>query len=586
MEIYKDLNSKALKEFESLLSTHQKSEGILKEGTVLKGKITKVTSKHVFLHLPSSKSEAILNISELKELGLEEKIKLNEEIECYIENVEDREGNLKVSASRAVKLKGWEKILEKFEKKEPISGIVHSRVKGGVVVQEIESKSLLFCPSSQLDLVPTKDISHLQKTPLQFLILRVDKSRGNALCSRREILNSKLKESKEIILKKYNVGDRVTGRCKNISNFGIFFEVNGEIDVLCHLSDVAWSRIDSAHDFININDERELLIIAKDESKMQLSTSIKRLTPDPFLNISKYELNKPYPCRIVKILEWGMFCELPEPGLTALLHSSQCDHLKKNPNLKKKYSVGQEIMCHIIDINTELRRVSLSHKATKISPFEELKNKIGTNFDATVVSKNDFSLLVKLSKDIEPLSFVHKNDLSHSFDSDSDLEKYKVSDNITVKLVEVDASKGSVRSSRKALEKDPFDFFKDRNLKVNDVLTCEIISSNNQTGITVKPEGYKGPPILIKKNQIAINIQDARASRFVGGIGERIDVAIKEYSYSKKKISLSIKLLEEIQKKEALKKYGSDESSGKQLPFSTLDKSIKEAKDKKKGKKE
>ena len=183
MEIYKDLNSKALKEFESLLSTHQKSEGILKEGTVLKGKITKVTSKHVFLHLPSSKSEAILDISELKELGLEEKIKLNEEIECYIENVEDREGNLKVSASRAVKLKGWEKILEKFEKKEPISGIVHSRVKGGVVIQEIESKALLFCPSSQLDLVPTK-IYLIYKNPPTVLI-RVDKSRGNALLQQK-----------------------------------------------------------------------------------------------------------------------------------------------------------------------------------------------------------------------------------------------------------------------------------------------------------------------------------------------------------------------------------------------------------------
>jgi len=564
MEIYKSLDNAALKEFENLLNNHHKSSGTLKEGKILKGKVTKINSKHLFLHLENSKSEPILEINELKQLGLEDKIKIGEEIECYVENVEDKEGNIQVSASRALKLKGWEMICEKYEKKEPILGKIQNKVKGGVVIEEVESKSLLFCPGSQLDLMPLKDISHLQKEPQKFLVIKIDKIRGNALCSRKEVLNSKKKESKEKILKKYNVGDKVIGRVKSWSSFGIFFEVNGEIDTLCHLAECSWARLNSADELFNVGDEQELIIIGKDETKQQLSTSIKRLTPDPFDQISNYQLNKPYKVKIMKIMDWGIFCEL-QPGLSCLLHASELSHVKRNPNPKKTYSVGEEILCCITSIDKEQKRISLSHKSTLKNPFEELENKIGTKFDGTITNKNDFSLLIKLSKDIEPEAFVHCNDLSYSSDSEEELKKYKIGDKITVQLVEVDKLKGKIRASKKVLEKDPFDFFKDKNLKTNDILTVQIISTD-QKSLLVKPEG-SDLKISIKKSNIAINVADQRTSRW--NVGDRTDCAISELSFEKRKCSLSIKLMEEINNKMVMDKYGS-EASGKNLPFTNL----------------
>ena len=267
-------------------------------------------------------------------------------------------------------------------------------------------------------------------------------------------------------------------------------------------------------------------------------------------------------------MDFGAFCEL-EPGLSTLLHSSELSWTKKNLSAKKMFKVGDEIECVITEIDKQKRRVAISHRLTKENPFETFEKKypVDTIVQGEVVNKNEYSLFVKI-EDLEIDAFLHCNDLTYLNNGEEELEKYKKGDKIKVKVLEIKSTEQKVRVGLRQTQADPFNFFKDK--KVNQTITVKIISADNK-GLIVRPEGCE-MDFLIKKSQIAINAADARPSRFTGG--ERIDCAISDIDINKRKVNLSIKLLEEIEKKEALEKYGA-EGSGKNLPFSSLSEDLK-----------
>ena len=574
MEIFKTVKTEASKEFEKLLDTQFSKTQSLVEGKIIEGVITKITEKFVFLDC-GLKSEPILDINELKTIGLENKIIIGGKIPVLLERLEDRNGEIVVSASKAQKIKGWDILVEAFEKNEPIIGKITSKCKGGVIVEHLDTGSLMFCPGSQISDTPLKDISHLMNEPQKFALIKMDKVRGNACVSRRQIISSNKKEDKAKIIEKYKVGDIIKNAIvKGYSSFGCFFNVNNEIDCLVHLQEISYSRVNHPEEIFTIGDKHDLLVISVDKEKLQVGCSIKQLSPDPFEKITNYELNKKYEVKVIKLMDFGAFCEL-EPGLTTLLHSSEISWTRKNVSPKKAFKVGDKIMCVITEIDKEKRRIAISHKLTIDNPLKVLsdKNPVGSIIEGSVSSSNDYALYIKLNGyDID--AFLHCNDLSYTKDPETELKNYKVGDKIKVKVLEIKEDQQKVRVGLKQTQKDPFDYFKDK--KINDAITVKIISSDSK-GLVVQPEGCE-MNVLIKKSQIAVNASDARPSRFVGG--ERIDSAIAELNFEKRKVSLSIKLLEEIQKKEALDKYGA-EGSGKNLPFSTLSDKLKK-KDKEK----
>ena len=573
MELFKDLNTPQSKEFEQLLN-NQLSKTKIEEGKIIDGKINKITEKFVFLFVEGLKSEPVLDINELKSMGLAEKIKIGETIPVLLERIEDKNGEVVVSASKAQKIKGWDKLVEAYEKNEPIMGRIQSKCKGGCIVEHIETGSLMFLPGSQISDKPLKDISHLMNEPQKFALIKLDKARGNACVSRKEIISSFKKEDKAKIVEKYKVGDIIkNAEVKGYSSFGCFFNVNGELDVLVHLQEISYSRVNHPDEVFNIGEKHDLKVISVDKEKLQVGCSVKQLSPDPFEHIDNYELNKVYKVKIIKLMDFGAFAEL-EPGLTTLLHSSELSWTKKNLSVKKMFKVGDEIDCVITEIDKDKRRVAISHRLTKENPFNvfEKKYPVGSIVEGEVVNKNEYSLFVKI-KDIDIDAFLHCNDLTYLNNGEEELEKYKKNDKIKVKVLEIKASEQKVRVGLRQTKPDPFEFFKDKNL--NQTITVKIISADNK-GLIVRPEGCE-MDFLIKKSQIAINAADARPSRFTGG--ERIDCAIQELDLKKRKVNLSIKLLEEIEKKEALEKYGS-EGSGKNLPFSSLSEDLKKKKSK------
>ncbi len=574
MEIYKDLSHPATLEFEKLLNT-QLSKIQIEEGKIIEGKINKITEKFVFLFIEGLKSEPVLDINELKSMGMSEKIKVGETIPVLLEKIEDKNGEILVSASKAQKIKGWDKLVEAYEKNEPVMGKITSKCKGGAIVEHIDTGSLMFLPGSQISDKPLKDISHLMNEPQKFALIKLDKIRGNACVSRREIISSFKKEDKAKIIEKYNVGDIIKGaEVKGYSTFGCFFNVNGELDVLVHLQEISYSRVNHPDEVFNIGEKHDLKVISVDKEKLQVGCSVKQLSPDPFEHIENYELNKIYNVKVVKLMDFGAFCEL-EPGLTTLLHSSELSWNKKNAIAKKMFKVGDEISCVITEIDKEKRRVAISHRLAQENPFEvfEKKYPINTIVEGEVVNKNEYSLFVKI-KDLEIDAFLHCNDLTYSNNGEEELSKYKKGDSIKVKVLEIKTLEQKIRVGLKQTQPDPFEWFKDKSK--NQTITVKVISTDNK-GLTVRPEGCE-MDLQIKKSAIAINAADSRPSRWTGG--ELLDCAIADLDLNKRKVVLSIKLLEEIDKKEALKKYGA-EGSGKNLPFSSLSEDLKKKEEEK-----
>jgi len=576
MEIYNDLSSTASKEFEALLNS-QLSKTKIEEGKIIEGKINKITDKFVFLFIDGLKSEPVLDINELKSMGLLEKVKLGETISVLLERIEDKNGEVLVSASKAQKIQGWDKLVEAYEKNEPIMGKITSKCKGGCIVEHIDTGSLMFLPGSQISDKPLKDISHLMNEPQKFALIKLDKVRGNACVSRREIISSFKKEDKAKIIEKFKIGDVIKdAEVKGYSSFGCFFSVNGELDVLVHLQEISYSRVNHPEEVFNIGEKHNLLVISVDKEKLQVGCSIKQLSPDPFDDIANYELNKIYKVKVVKLMDFGLFAEL-QPGLSTLLHTSELSWTKKNPSAKKMFSVGDEISVVITEIDKEKRRVAISHRLTTENPFETFEKKypIGSEVEGEVASKNEYSIFLKIDGlDID--AFLHCNDLTFLNNAEEELAKHKVGDKLKVKVLEVKATEQKVRVGLRQTQPDPFNWFNDK--KVKQPITVKIISTDNK-GLVVRPEGCE-MDFIIKKSAIAVNVADARPTRFTGG--ERIDCAIAELDISKRKATLSIKLLEEIERKEALDKYGSETGSGKNLPFSSLSEELEKKENKNK----
>ena len=576
MEVYKDLTSPEKKEFEKLLNS-QLSKNKIEEGKIIDGKITKITEKYVFIFIAGLKSEPIVDINELKMIGMQDKIVEGATLSVLLERIEDKFGNVVVSALKAQKIKGWESLVEAHKNDELIDCKYIQKTKGGMIVEHVQSKSLCFLPGSQISDTPLKNVDHLIGEVHKFALVKMDMIRGNSVVSRRQVITNSKKGDKKKIISQFKIGDIIEkARVKGYSSFGVFFEVDtpeGSLDVLTHLQEISYSRVNHPDEIFSIGETQKLKVISIDMEKLQIGCSIKQLSPDPFEHISNYVVGKPYKVRVDKITDYGCFCSL-EPGLSTLLHSSEMSWTKKNIIPKKLFKVGDIIECVITEIDETKRRIAISHKLTKENPYEAFQKAFpeGSEVDGIISSMNEYALYIKLDKyDID--GFCHANDINYFGNPEEELKKFKKGDKVKVKVLEIKKDDQKVRVGLKQLSKDPFDWFKDK--KVNDIITVQVISSDNK-GLVVKPESCE-LDFLIKKSNIAVNAADSRPSRFVGG--ERIDAAISELSLEKRKVSLSIKLLEELQNKEAVSKFSSP-LSGKNLPFSSLSEKLGDKKKK------
>ena len=562
MEIYKDINNSETKEFANLLNNQSKNK--VEEGKIFEATVTKISTKYCWVYLDGLKSEPAIDINEIKEINLLDKIKEGSKLKIVVENLESKSGEIIVSASKAKKIEGYETLLKKYENNENIKIKIKNKIKGGFVCEELETNHLLFMPMSQLSNRPTKDNTNVINSEMEVKIIQADRKRANLCCSRRELITETKKGDKSKIFEKYNLGDRVDNAIiKSVTDWGLFFEINNEIDALCHSSCCSYQRIENLNDMFEVGQKIPVEVISKDDNKLQIGVSIKALLKNPFDNIDNYKEGENYNVTVKKILAYGVFCEL-EDSLIALLHQSEISWTDKNAFPKNFFKIGEKILVKIIGIDKEAQRISISYKATLENPYEKIANKYKNDevVEVQVLNKNESGAVVKIvENNIE--AFLHQNQLSWSNNNRQQLEALKKGDLLKVKIVDVSEENRKILVSKKLLDKDPLEFWSDK--KIDDILTTKVVSVDKK-GLIVKPEGSE-MEIFIKKNQIAIQNEDARSERFT--VSDRVDAAIIELSLEKRKISLSIKRVEEINNEIAIKNY-SDLSSGKSLPFANL----------------
>ena len=550
-EIIKQDKSKSHQEFENLLAEDLGNRKF-KEGEVTTGTISQIGKKFIFIDL-GLKSEGAIPVEEFQLTKEIDKIKIGSKIDVLLEKIENKNGDIVISREKARKAQSWKKMEKAFENKEEVKGVILSKCKGGFIV-EVES-CLCFLPGSQIDLKPLKNFDHLMKTQQNFECVKLDKRRGNIVLSRRAIMEKIRNKDRDKLISKMKEGDIVSGVVKNLTDWGAFIDLQG-VDALLHITDISWDRISKPAELLSIGQSIKAKIIKIEESTKKISLGVKQLNEDPYIkSINNYEVGKKYPAVITKVQDYGCFAKLEE-GLEGLIHQSELSWTKKNVNPGKVLSSSQKIEVQILEKNIEKRRISLSYKNTLDNPWVKfIKNyKVGDESEGAIKNITDYGLFISI-KDSELSGMIHYKDLSWS-EKESELEKYRKNQPVKFKILEINQEKEKIRLGIKQLAKDPFEFFMNKNL--SDVVTV-IVDSSSKEGIYVHSEN-KNMLILIKKNQLAKEIENQRSSRFARG--DKVDAMIVDINKAKKKVTLSIKSLEEKLMKEQLEKYGSTDSGG------------------------
>ena len=549
--ILKQDKSKSNKEFEKLLSEDLGNRKF-KEGEITTGTVEEIGKKFVFIDL-GLKSSGAIPLEEFKLTKEIDKIEVGSKIEVLLEKIENKNGEIVISREKARRAKSWKKMEKAFENKEEVTGIIISRVKGGFCVN-VDS-CLCFLPASQLDLRPIKNFDHLMKTPQTFECVKLDKKRGNIVLSRRAVIEKIRNKDKNKIISKLKEGDIVQGIVKNLTDWGVFIDLNG-VDALLHITDISWSRINKPSELLSLGQSIKVKITKIEPVKLKISVSIKHLTKDPYATtINKYEIGKIYPATITKVQDYGCFAKL-EDGLEGLIHQSELSWTKKNIHPGKILSTSQKVNVQLLEKDVEKKRLSLSYKNTLVNPWKKFSEdfKVGDQSEGSIKNITDYGLFVSI-KNTELDGLIHYKDLSWS-ENDSELEKYKKNQLIKFKILEINNNEEKIRLGIKQLGDDPFEFFMNKN--VSDIVTG-IVQNSAPNGIYLQL-GKKNLSILIKKNQLAKELENQRPTRFVKG--DKLDALITELDKEKRKVSLSIKALEEVHTKEAVKKYGSKDSGG------------------------
>jgi len=558
-------------EYSNLLDQHNKSKDPLTNNTIILGTILNITDKFVTVDI-GYKSEGQIPKEEFFTTGVSDDLKKGQTIEVFIEKLEDREGNIKVSHEKAVKMKSWEKLQKIYDNKEKVKGFIVGKAKAGLYVKIMGTNA--FLPLSQVDIRPVRDVSHLIKTEETFEILKMDYSKGNIVVSRKAILEAKQKQIKNSILDKSQNNSVISGKVKTFTDYGAFVDLGG-IDGLVHLSDISWSRINHPSDVLEIGKYYDFKILKVSDDSDKISLGYKQLKDDPWEKIeNKIVSDEIYDGKVTHITDYGAFVQLTDKDLEGLVHSNDISWTNKNVHPNKILEIGFNIRVKVLEIDKEKKRISLGIKQTEANPWENILSQYHKDqiIDTEIKNITEFGIFAKLNDSIDGL--IHKNDLSWT-DSNGDrsLKKYQKGQAIQVKILEIDPKKEKISFGIKQLTDDPFhNFFKDKNK--GDIVSGVITKINNN-GIDVEVESFI--ETTIRRKELSKNKEEQSISRY--NIGQKIDAKISSIDLTNRKFSLSIRQLEIDEEQSLLEKYGS-KSSGSVLG-DILGKALDEDKDSK-----
>src|SRR5579883_602598 len=522
------------------------------EGSVVKGKVVAIEKDMAVIDI-GLKTEGRVALKEFTNHGRDPAPGLGDEVEVYLERVENALGEAVISRDKARREESWVKLEQAFEKNEKVEGVIFNQVKGGFTV-DLDG-AVAFLPRSQVDIRPVRDVAPLMNVPQPFQILKMDRRRGNIVVSRRTVLEESRAEQRHEIVANLVEGQVIDGTVKNITDYGAFVDLGG-IDGLLHVTDIAWRRVNHPTEVLSIGQQVKVKIIKINHETHRISLGMKQLQDDPWQGIeAKFPVGARFKGRVTNITDYGAFVEL-EPGIEGLIHVSEMSWTKKNVHPGKIVSTSQEVEVQILEVDSVKRRISLGLKQTMRNPWELFleKHPPGSEVEGEVKNKTEFGLFLGLDGDVDGM--VHLSDLDWKRPGEQVMEEYKKGDMVRAQVLDVDVEKERISLGIKQLEGDPFATESAGDIKKGAVVTCEV-TDVKEAGIDVKIVGTD-LTAFIKRSELARDRGEQRPERFA--VGEKVDARVTQFDRRSHKITVSIKALEVAEEKEAIAQYGSSDS--------------------------
>src|SRR5579885_219935 len=520
------------------------------EGSVVKGKVVAIEKDMAVIDI-GLKTEGRVALKEFTNHGRDPAPGVGDEVEVYLERVENALGEAVISRDKARREESWVKLEQAFEKNEKVEGVIFNQVKGGFTV-DLDG-AVAFLPRSQVDIRPVRDVAPLMNVPQPFQILKMDRRRGNIVVSRRTVLEETRAEQRQELVQNLEEGQVIEGVVKNITDYGAFVDLGG-IDGLLHVTDIAWRRVNHPSEVLTIGQTVKVKIIKINHETHRISLGMKQLLDDPWQGIeAKYPVGARFKGRVTNITDYGAFVEL-EPGIEGLVHVSEMSWTKKNVHPGKIVSTSQEVEVQILEVDPVKRRISLGLKQTMRNPWEVFVEKYppGTTIEGEVKNKTEFGLFLGLDGDVDGM--VHLSDLDWKRPGEQVIEEYKKGDKVKAKVLDVDVEKERISLGIKQLAGDPMASAGD--LKKGSVVTCEVIGVK-EGGIDVKIVGTE-LNAFIKRADLARDRAEQRPERFA--VGQKVDARVTQFDRKTRKVGVSIKALEVAEEKEAIAQYGTADS--------------------------
>ncbi|MBV1706464.1 MAG: 30S ribosomal protein S1 [Hyphomicrobiales bacterium] len=538
-------------DFAALLNeTYGETEAF--EGSVVKGKVVAIEKDMAVIDL-GLKTEGRVALREFAGPGAAPLV-VGDEVEVYLERIENALGEAVISRDKARREESWVKLELAYNAQEKVEGVIFNQVKGGFTV-DLEGATA-FLPRSQVDIRPIRDVTPLLGVPQPFVILKMDRRRGNIVVSRRTVLEESRAEQRHEIVANLEEGAVIDGVVKNITDYGAFVDLGG-IDGLLHVTDIAWRRVNHPSELLTIGQTVKVRIVKINHETHRISLGMKQLQDDPWTGIeAKYPINARFQGRVTNITDYGAFVEL-EPGIEGLIHVSEMSWTKKNVHPGKIVATSQEVDVQVLEVDSSKRRISLGLKQTLANPWESFAERfpVGTVLDGEVKNKTEFGLFVGIDGDIDGM--VHLSDLDWNRPGEQAIEDYKKGDQVKVQVLEVDVEKERISLGIKQVVGEGAAKADDAgDIRKGAIVTCEV-AEVKEGGIDVKIIGTD-LVAFIKRSDLARDRADQRSERFA--VGEKVDARVTLYDRRARKIGVSIKALEMAEEKEAIAQYGSADS--------------------------
>ena len=537
-----------MEEFEAMLAESLEMD-TPDEGSVVTGKVIAIEAGQAIIDV-GYKMEGRVDLKEFANPGETPQVAVGDEVEVFLERVENSRGEAVVSREKARREAAWDRLEKAYADESRVEGAIFGRVKGGFTVDL--GGAVAFLPGSQVDVRPVRDAGPLMGLKQPFQILKMDRRRGNIVVSRRAILEESRAEQRAEVIAQLAEGQVVDGVVKNITEYGAFVDLGG-VDGLLHVTDMAWRRVNHPSEVVNIGETIKVQVIKINKDTHRISLGIKQLQADPWDSVSsQYALGTVHKGRVTNITDYGAFVEL-EAGVEGLVHVSEMSWTKKNVHPGKIVSTSQEVDVMVLEIDGAKRRVSLGLKQTMRNPWEVFAetNPIGTQIEGEIKNITEFGLFVGLEGDIDGM--VHLSDISWDQRGEEAISEFRKGDMVHAVVSEVDVERERISLSIKALENDNFSDAVE-GVKRGAIITCAV-TAIEEGGIEVE---YNSMKSFIRRSDLARDRADQRPERFQ--VGDKIDARVTSVDSKTRRLGLSIKAREIAEEKEAVEQYGSSDA--------------------------